>query len=110
MEWVCDVFDVAASSYYQQKHCSRLINVERLEQCSKIKALFKASRHSVGNRTLLGMMRALGYQMGRFKVRSLMKEAGIVSKQPGPHRDKTARIERLDIPNHLNQFVLFFYL
>ncbi len=48
-------------------------------------------------------MRALGYQMGRFKIRSLMKEAGIVSKQPGPHRYKTARIERLDIPNHLNR-------
>ncbi len=47
------------------------------------------------------MMRALGYQIGRFKVRSLMKEAGIISKQPGPHRYQTARTERLDIPNHL---------
>ncbi|AXG44650.1 hypothetical protein GPY51_17985 [Photorhabdus laumondii subsp. laumondii] len=56
---------------------------------------------SADSRTLLGMMRTLGYQMGRFKVRSLMKEAGIVSKQPSPHSYKTARIERLDIPNHL---------
>lgn len=103
VELVCDVFDVAASSYYEHKHCSRLINVERLEQRSKITALFKASRYSVGSRTLLGMMRALGYQIGCFKVRSLMKEAGIISKQPGPHRYQTARTERLDIPNHLNR-------
>ncbi len=47
------------------------------------------------------MMRALGHQIGRFKVRHLMKEAGLVSKQPGAHRYQVARSERPDIPNHL---------
>ncbi|BEE04989.1 hypothetical protein VAWG002_21850 [Aeromonas veronii] len=46
-------------------------------------------------------MRELGYQIGRFKVRNLMKEAGLVSKQPGAHRYKVAQSERPDIPNLL---------
>ncbi len=49
----------------------------------------------------MSMMRELGHQIGRFKVRSLMKEAGLVSKQPGSHAYKTAKSERPDIPNLL---------
>ena len=49
----------------------------------------------------MSMMRELGYQIGRFKVRNLMKEAELVSKQPGAHRYKVARSERPDIPNLL---------
>ncbi len=49
----------------------------------------------------MSMMRALGHQIGRFKVHLLMKEAGLVSKQPGAHRYQVARSERPDIPNHL---------
>ncbi|SAH22121.1 IS911 transposase orfB [Enterobacter hormaechei] len=49
----------------------------------------------------MSMMRELGYQIGRFKVRNLMKEAGLASKQPGAHRYKVARSERPDIPNLL---------
>ncbi len=47
------------------------------------------------------MIRELGYQISRFKVRDLMKEAGLASKQPGTHRYKVARSERPDIPNLL---------
>lgn len=69
------MFDVPASSYYEHKQLSKQINVEWLEQRCKIKELFKASRHSAGSRTLLGMMREQGYEIGRFKVMSLMREA-----------------------------------
>lgn len=100
---VCEVFDVPASSYYEHKHRSKQINVERLEQRCKIKELFKASRNSAGSRTLLGMMRELGYEIGRFKVMSLMREAKLTSKQPGSHSYKTAQVERLDIPNILDR-------
>lgn len=47
------------------------------------------------------MMRTLGYLVGRFKVRRLMKEAGLESKQPGSHAYKVARAERPDIPHSL---------
>lgn len=49
------------------------------------------------------MMQEAGYAIGRFKVRRLMKEAGLVSKQPGAHKYKLAEHERPDIPNILNR-------
>lgn len=72
-----------------------------MQQRCELRRLFKASRNSAGSRALMSMMRELGYQIGRFKVRNLMKEAGLVSKQPGAHRYQVARSERPDIPNLL---------
>ncbi|AGE28535.1 putative integrase [Pseudomonas poae RE*1-1-14] len=48
-------------------------------------------------------MREDGEQLGRFKVRSLIRELELVSKQPGSHAYKRATVERLDIPNTLNR-------
>ena len=48
-------------------------------------------------------MREDGGQLGRFKVRSLMCELDLVSKQPGSHACKRATVERLDILNALNR-------
>ena len=67
----------------------------------ELRRLFKESRNSAGSRALMSMMRALGYQIGRFKVRTLMKDAGLASKQPGAHRYKVAQSERPDIPKLL---------
>lgn len=53
------------------------------------------------------MMRELRHQVGRFNVRSLMKDAGQASRQPGAHAYKVARAERPDIPNLLaREFVV----
>ncbi len=89
------------SCFYDYLARRRAINRERMQQRSELRRLFKASRNSAGSRALMSMMRELGYQIGRFKVRNLMKEAGLVSKQPGAHRYKVARSERPDIPNLL---------
>lgn len=48
-------------------------------------------------------MREDGEQLGRFKVRRLMRELDLVNKQPGSHAYKRATVERLDIPNTLNR-------
>lgn len=49
------------------------------------------------------MLQEEGEQIGRFKVRSLMRELALVSKQPGSHAYKKATVERPDIPNILNR-------
>jgi len=41
--------------------------------------------------------------VGRFLISRLMNELGLVCKQPGPHKYKQAKVERVDIPNHLNR-------
>ncbi len=51
----------------------------------------------------MGMMRVDGIEIGRYKVRSLMREAGLICKQPGSHNYKKATMERPDIPNRLNR-------
>lgn len=48
-------------------------------------------------------MQEEGEQIRRFKVRSLMRELALVSKQPGSHAYKKATVERPDIPNILNR-------
>ncbi|CCO44934.1 transposase (fragment) [Vibrio nigripulchritudo SOn1] len=103
VEMVCAVFDIATSTYYE--HCQKHhdIDTERIHLRSEVNRLFTLSRSSAGSRTLVDMMRELGYQIGRFKVRRLMKEAQLISKQPGSHRYKHATVERPDIPNQLDR-------
>jgi len=42
-------------------------------------------------------------EIGRFKVRRLWAEIGLICKQPGPHAYKQATVERPDIPNILDR-------
>lgn len=49
------------------------------------------------------MMREDGIKIGRFKVRKLMSEMKLISKQPGSHAYKKATVERPDIPNVLDR-------
>ncbi|MER0565653.1 IS3 family transposase, partial [Pseudomonas aeruginosa] len=50
---------------------------------SQVNQLFSQSRGSAGSRSILGMLREEGVTIGRFRVRRLMRELGLVSKQPG---------------------------
>lgn len=49
------------------------------------------------------MMCEIGHRIGRFKVRRLMKEVQLISKQPSLHNYKQATVERADIPNQLDR-------
>lgn len=80
-----------------------MIDVERLRLRSQVNELFNESRASAGSRTIVAMLQDRGNDIGRFKVRGLMREAGLICKQPGSHKYKHATVERLDIPNRLNR-------
>lgn len=104
---VCAAFDVGRSSYYDYRQRRGRIDVERLALKAKINQLFSKSRSSAGSRTIMGLLSEEGMTAGRFKVRRLMSELGLVCKQPGPHAYKQATVERIDIPNHLaREFVV----
>ncbi len=49
------------------------------------------------------IMKEDGTQIGRLKVRKLMCETNLISKQPGSHAYKKATVERPDIPNVLDR-------
>lgn len=103
IEMVCDVFDIPRSSYYDYKTRDTSIKPEEVELRAKINEFFSLSRSSAGSPTLVGMLSESGLTAGVFKVRRIMREMGLVCKQPGPHAYKSATVERPDIPNLLNR-------
>jgi putative transposase len=98
---VCDLFDMKRSSYYARCHSERIIDKERLVLRAAVTEKYRISRGSAGSRSIVSMLATDGVQIGRFKVRRLMKEAELVSKQPGSHKYKVALDEQLGIPNTL---------
>ncbi|HEJ4441038.1 TPA: IS3-like element IS222 family transposase [Pseudomonas aeruginosa] len=103
VEVVCSAFDVARSCYYVHRLRRRRVDARRIVLRSQVNQLFSQSRGSAGSRSILGMLREEGVTIGRFRVRRLMRELGLVSKQPGSHAYKQATVERPDIPNRLNR-------
>lgn len=73
----------------------------------KLKALvnriFTEARSSVGSRGIKDILADEGISAGRYLIRSLMKESGLICKQPGPHKYKQATVEHIEIPNRLNR-------
>ncbi|HEP9575229.1 TPA: IS3 family transposase, partial [Pseudomonas aeruginosa] len=103
VEVVCSAFDVARSCYYVHRLRRLRVDARRVALRSQVNQLFSQSRGSAGSRSILGMLREEGVTIGRFRVRRLMRELGLVSKQPGSHAYKQATVERPDIPNRLNR-------
>src|SRR5690606_18734629 len=103
VEVICAAFDIAPSSYYEQRQREREPDVERLQLRSEVRELFRISRNAAGTRTLVSMLRERGHRIGRFNVSRLMHEAGLVCKQPGPHKYTLAEVEHHDTPTRLDR-------
>ncbi|SHM98763.1 hypothetical protein SAMN05216593_105202 [Pseudomonas asturiensis] len=69
-------------------------------ECHDMPGMSQMSHH---RRSIVSMMQEGGEKIVRFKVRGLMRELELVSKQPGSHAYKQATFERPDIPNILNR-------
>jgi len=72
---LCQILGINRSSYYAHKAKKRIPDVERMKLRAQVVELFNHSRGSAGRRTLKGQMNDSGVKIGRFKVRSLMREA-----------------------------------
>jgi putative transposase len=100
---VCSALGVARASYYEYRQRRERIDPATIQLRSDARKAFNDSRQSAGSRTLVKKLRERGHAVGRFKARMLMRELGLVSKQPKPPAYKRATVERPDIPNHLNR-------
>jgi len=103
VEMVCSVLNVPRSSYYDFKQRVTSIKLEEVQLRSTINELFSLSRGAAGSRMLTVMLKDADLTVGVFKVRRIMRDMGLVCKQPGPHSYKLATAERPDIPNKLNR-------
>ncbi len=100
---VCILFNINRSRYYAHCQKEKAIDIDRLQLRAKVSECHRLSRGAAGSRSLVAMMAIQGIKIGRFKVRRLMVEAQVISKQPGKHKYKIALDERLDIANKLDR-------
>ena len=94
---------VYRSSYYAHKARRRRADGEGLRLRAKVTDLLNGSRGAAGSRTLRDQLRFSVFTVGHFKARSLMREAGLQSGQPGPSPYKKNGQARVDIPNLLDR-------
>ena len=78
---LCRVMQVSTSAYYDwRRRGGELIDSETWRLCHRMKALFNESRQSLGSRQLMKQLRKEGFDIGRYRVRNLMKKLDLVVK------------------------------
>ena len=100
---ICGAFGVLRSSYYHYRSTSKKLNPDRIKLKVMIKSLFKQSRHSLGSRGIRFMLLSQGIKVGRYLVRKLMRETGLVSKQRKRHKYQSDMVEMSVASNTLNR-------
>ena len=78
---LCQMLGVQRSAYYdwRDRPC-KVIGPEEMALRRRMKALFVASRESLGSRTMMKNLRAEGFEIGRERTRTLMKALNLKVK------------------------------
>lgn len=83
---------VSKSAYYDWlKRPATVIPEEELHLFRRMKELFKASRQSLGSREMMKNLREEGFNIGRYRVRQLMKKLGLKVAQRQAYKVTTKR-------------------
>ncbi len=88
----CKVMQVSSSAYYVWlKKPGELITADTLELFRRAKALFKASRNSLGSRELAKALRKEGFSITRYRTIKLMARLKLVVTQRLAYKVTTKR-------------------
>ncbi|PHI29059.1 IS3 family transposase [Budvicia aquatica] len=94
---------VSRNGFYRWLQATHLQKVSSdAERDAHALACWKASRGSLGSRTLSVVLRKEGFNLGRYATRSLMKRLGLSGRQRR-HRYVVARDINVAMPNHLDR-------
>lgn len=76
---MCQLMGVSRSAYYDYVRCTDNCSVDPCHEeiLETVLGIAKFSDHSYGSRRIAKALNALGYPVGRWKARSLMREAGV---------------------------------
>lgn len=89
---LCRVMRVSSSAYYEwKKRPAKLITAQELHLYRRAKALFKASRNSLGSRELSKKLREEGLVIGRYATRTLMRKLNLTVRQRIQYKVTTQR-------------------
>lgn len=97
------MFGVNRSSFYAWRQRQGRANPERDKLKAALVRHHKASRESASARTLSKELQAKGHRIGRYMARSLMREAGIASRQRRRHKYQSPGVEALVAPHMLKR-------
>mgnify|MGYP002785046291 CR=1 FL=1 len=81
---MCKVMEVNRSGYYRYANQITIIKESEIEERKMIiemKVLHEKTRQSYGTRRMSRSLQKKGYQVGRYKIRRVMRENGIQCKQ-----------------------------
>ena len=96
-------FTISRSTYQYYRKRRGTIDQERERLKRKVVAIHAASRGAAGARTIAGQLKDEGEQVGRYKAKQLMKETGVISKQPRRHHYQINEQESKIAANHLDR-------
>lgn len=89
---LCDVMGVSTTAFYDWlKRPTKLLSSDTLALYRRMKQLFKRSRNSLGSREMMKKLRGEGFQVGRYRVRQLMKKLGLNVTQRVAYKVTTKR-------------------
>ena len=76
---LCEVLGVGRSGFYdyQKRQAVPALSREEIALLERIQAISEKTTHSYGSRRMTKQLQAEGYEVGRFKVRRFMKQAGV---------------------------------
>lgn len=90
---LCKVMEVSRSGFYQYLDNLKNKNDDPFETALKdrIKQIFKEHLGRYGSRRILEQLTADGNQIGRYKVRRLMKNLDLKARFPKPYKVTTSK-------------------
>jgi putative transposase len=93
---------VSTSAYYSwKKRPGQLFSADVLHLHRRMKDLFKQSRDSLGSREMMKKLREEGIEIGRFKVRNLMKKLNLKVTQRIAYKVTTKRKHGDEVADNL---------
>ncbi|MFL9935220.1 IS3 family transposase [Paraburkholderia sp. RL18-103-BIB-C] len=95
----CRVLQVSRSGYYA--HRSARPSARRLQEQTHVKAAFAASGASYGSRRVMHALREQGLRIGRYRVRTLMREAGVRASWKRKFVSTTASRHKLPVAENV---------
>ncbi len=98
---LCRLLEVSSSTYYRRQKAPLMGNDPEL--MAEVKAIHKTHRRSYGTRRMAAELRRRGHAVGRYRARTLMRQAQVWSDRKRRHRYKKADKPAQIAPNLLNR-------
>jgi transposase InsO family protein len=90
IEVMCETLEISRSGYYDYVKTQSTDAVpDDLDLLTRIKAIHAETGQCYGSRRMTKALQAEGYQVGRYKVRRLMKDAGVSVRRRSTRKPQT---------------------